>query len=66
MTTDEWLEKNLAAAPPLSQAQLAVLRPVLAPVIQHIGTAPVAATTEAAPSHPASPDTKGSNRNDQR
>ena len=47
MTTAEWLEKNLAAAPPLSAAQVAVLRPVFAPVVPLMQrTAP--ATTEAA------------------
>ena len=53
MTTEQWLEKTLADRPPLTQAQVAALRPVFAPVIPHMGTAPVTATTEAATSHPA-------------
>jgi hypothetical protein len=31
--TAAWLERQLAAAPPLSQEQLAILRPILAPVL---------------------------------
>lgn len=31
--TAEWLERQLAAAPPLSQAQIDQIRPVLAPVL---------------------------------
>ena len=51
MTTAEWLEKNLAAAPPLSAAQVAVLRPVFAAVIPHMRTPP--AETRGAPAIPA-------------
>lgn len=48
MTTDEWLAANLAAAPPLSQAQIAILRPVFRPVIPRTAEA-APAVTEAAP-----------------
>ena len=40
MTTEEWREKVAADRPPLTAAQIAVLRPVLAPVIPHISAAP--------------------------
>jgi hypothetical protein len=39
MTTDEWLTANLATAPPLSQAQLAILQPIFRPVIDTINNA---------------------------
>ena len=48
MTTDEWLQKVAADRPPLTAAQVAALRPVLAPVIPHISAAP-ADETGAAP-----------------
>ena len=58
MTTDEWVEKTLAAAPPLSAAQVAVLRPVFAAVIPHMRTPP--AETRGVPAMPApqEPDRK--------
>ena len=48
LSTDEWLDRCLAAAPPLTQAQIAVLRPVFRPVIPHTHNA-APAVTEAAP-----------------
>jgi len=48
MTTAEWLGKVLADRPPLTAAQIAVLRPILAPAIPHMHAAP-ARKTEAAP-----------------
>ena len=50
MTTAQWLEKCLADAPPLTQAQVAVLRPVFAHVTPHMKTA--TAETVAESSHP--------------
>jgi hypothetical protein len=47
MTRDEWLAKVLADRPPLTQAQIAVLRPIFAPVIPHIKAASVTATEAA-------------------
>jgi uncharacterized protein (DUF4415 family) len=52
MTRDEWLQKVAADRPPLSAAQIAMLRPVLAPVVPHIRAAPAA--TGAAPAEPHS------------
>jgi hypothetical protein len=40
MTQAEWLEKTMADRPPLTRAQVAVLRPILAPTAPHTGTAP--------------------------
>ena len=41
MTTEEWLAANLAAAPPLTQAQISALRAVFRPVLQlHPANAP--------------------------
>ena len=55
MTQDEWLRKVAAGRPALSAAQIALLRPVLAPVIPHAtGAAP--ATAGAAPALPAPQD----------
>lgn len=53
MTTEEWLEKVRADRPPLTAAQLALLRPILAPVIPHV-TSNAAPTVEAgaAPAEP--------------
>jgi hypothetical protein len=48
VTTAEWLEKQLAAAPPLTAAQVSALRPVFAPAIPYVNAAP-AMTTRAAP-----------------
>ena len=58
MTTEEWREKVAADRPPLTAAQIAVLRPVLAPVIPHIDAAP-ADETGAAPAVPARNPEKG-------
>jgi len=52
VTTEEWLAKVLADRPPLTAAQIAVLRPVLAPAIPHMRNAALAAT-RAAPAMPA-------------
>lgn len=54
MTTEEWLAKRLADRPPLTQAQIAVLRPIFAPVIPHMRNAALAATRTA----PAMPEPK--------
>ena len=54
MTTDEWREKVAADRPALSDAQIALLRPVLAPITQYMGAAP--ATAGAAPALPAPQD----------
>jgi hypothetical protein len=35
MTTEEWLEATLAAAPPLSLAQIAILRPICQRMARH-------------------------------
>jgi hypothetical protein len=43
MTTADWLAANLAAAPPLTAAQVSALRPVFAPAIPHINAAPAVA-----------------------
>lgn len=51
MTTEEWIEKNLAAAPPPTPAQIATLRAIFAPVIPHMKAA--SAATEAAHRMPA-------------
>lgn len=51
MSTEQWLEKVLADRPPLTPAQVAALRPVFAPVIPRMRTAPAA--TGAAPAMPA-------------
>ena len=48
MSVETWLEKVRADRPPLTAAQIAVLRPVLAPVIPHMLAAP-ADETGAAP-----------------
>jgi hypothetical protein len=50
MTADEWRQKVAADRPPLSRAQIAVLRPIC---LHMTNAAPVAATTEAAPAMPA-------------
>jgi hypothetical protein len=52
VTADEWLAANLAAAPPLSPAQLAILRPIFRPVIPQ--------NTEAAPARQQGPPMPGS------
>jgi hypothetical protein len=36
MTTEEWLQKVAADRPPLTPAQIALLRPVLAPAVPRI------------------------------
>ena len=46
MTTEEWREKVAADRPPLTQAQIAALRPVFAPASQHMRTAPAPAEAE--------------------
>jgi len=33
MTTDEWIAACLADAPPLSEAQIAILRPIFGPAL---------------------------------
>ena len=55
MTTDQWLQLNLAAAPPLTAAQVSALRPVFAPAIPRMHAAP-AMTTRAAPASTAQQD----------
>jgi hypothetical protein len=51
MTTEEWLEKVAADRPAMSDAQITALRPVLAPVIPRMRTAP-ATEAGAAPAEP--------------
>ena len=61
MSVETWLEKVRADRPPLSAAQIAALRPVLAPVIPHAtGAAPAteAGTAPALPALPALPETE--------
>ena len=58
MTTDEWREKVAADRPPLTAAQIAVVRPVLAPVIPHMQAAPATAAG-AAPAVSAPREMKG-------
>lgn len=60
MTTREWLEKTLADAPPLTQGQIAVLRPVFAHVTPHMRTAPAAEAGAAA--MPALPNPRGTDQ----
>ncbi len=55
MTTEEWVAAQLAAAPPLSAAQVAVLRPVFAPVIPRMRDAAPAATGTAPGTEPLEP-----------
>jgi hypothetical protein len=55
MTTDEWVAAVLATRPPLTQAQLAVLRPIFRPVIPRTHNA-APALTEAAPAITALPE----------
>ena len=62
MTRDEWLAKTLADRPALSQAQVARLRPILAPIAPHMRTPP--AVDEGRTQTPA--NTKGINRHDPR
>ena len=47
MTKAEWLEKTLADRPPLSQAQIARLRPIFTPA--QISAAPAADKARTAP-----------------
>jgi hypothetical protein len=51
MTPEEWLAKILAGRPPLTPEQIAALRPIFAPVIPYMRTAPATATG-AAPAMP--------------
>lgn len=62
VTQDEWLQKVLADRPPLTQAQIAVLRPILAPVLPQIRNAALARETRTAPamSAPQEPLTRRS------
>ena len=55
MTTADWLAANLAAAPPLTAAQVSALRPVFAPAVPHMKNA-APATTGAAPARTAQQD----------
>jgi hypothetical protein len=48
MTTEEWLAANLAAAPPLTQAQIDILRPICQRMAQHMENAATTGT-EATP-----------------
>ena len=57
MTTEEWLAKILADRPALSQAQIAQLRPILAPSAPAMRSAAPAVQAETAPQTPA--NTKG-------
>ena len=52
MTVPEWREKAAADRPPMNDAQIAAIRPVLAPVIPHMLAAP-ADETGAAPAETA-------------
>ena len=56
MTADEWLAKVMADRPPWTPAQVALLRPILAPAFRHAKSAAPAA--EAGP-HPVKPNPKG-------
>ena len=55
MSPADWLAVNLAAAPPLTAAQVSALRPVFAPAIPQMHAAP-AMTTRAAPASTAPQD----------
>ena len=57
MTTGEWVAACLASRPPLTQAQIAALRPVFAPVIPHMRAAP-AVTAGAAPARTATQESR--------
>jgi hypothetical protein len=39
MTADEWIAATLATAPPLTPEQVAVLRALFRPAVQHAGAA---------------------------
>jgi hypothetical protein len=53
MSVETWLEKVRADRPPLTAAQVALLRPILAPVIPHVTcNAAPAAQAGAAPAEP--------------
>lgn len=52
MSTEQWVAACLASRPPLTQAQIAALRPVFRPVIPQMRAAP-AVTAEAAPARTA-------------
>jgi hypothetical protein len=56
MSTEEWLAKVAADRPPLSDAQIAALRPVLAPIAQYIATAPAAEAGAAAETAETEPE----------
>ena len=62
MSRDEWLKRVLADRPALSQAQVARLRPILAPIAPHMRTPPD--EDEGRTQTPA--QTKGINRHDPR
>ena len=55
MSPADWLAANLAAAPPLTAAQVSALRPVFAPAVSHMKNA-APATTRAAPASTAPQD----------
>lgn len=39
MTTDEWIAACLADAPPVTEEQIAILRPIFQPVLCHVKAA---------------------------
>ena len=55
VTTAEWLAANLAAAPPLTAAQVSALRPVFAPAIPHMHAALTEARAAPASTAPQDP-----------
>jgi len=59
MTADEWRQKVAADRPPLSRAQLAVLRPIWADVTPHMNTAPACETEAASQESPMHRNTRG-------
>ena len=61
MTQDEWLQKVAVSRPALSDAQIALLRPVLAPVIPHVTGAAPATEAGTAPALPAPQETQKGN-----
>ena len=51
LTTAQWLEQVRATRPPLSPAQIALLRPILAPAVPRMRDAAPACQQERRPEH---------------
>jgi hypothetical protein len=55
MTTEEWVEAVVAAAPPLSERQKTIIRAIFQNTAQHINENAATTATEATPD-PQAPD----------